>query len=130
MRLAQFLTFRVQHEAGFRLNLLDLALIALLCTASWLLYPIWREGWLFLLPLYVGYSFFLFCNVFRIGNRLERYWYPPFVVAVVALHTRPELLWWVLLLVLEPLKAGLIVHRIRRGDYHGAGYRRLRPDLA
>ena len=30
------------------------------------------------LPPYVGLSFFLFCNVFRIGSRMEIFWYMPF----------------------------------------------------
>jgi len=32
-----------------------------------------------LLPAYLGLTFFLFCNVFRVGNRLEIFWCVPFL---------------------------------------------------
>jgi len=77
MKWTRFLTTKIQKEPGFRLNLIDIGLIACLILVTWLLHPIFQEGWLFLLPLYIGLSFFLFCNVFRIGNWLEPFWYIP-----------------------------------------------------
>jgi len=117
MRWEQFFTFKIQREAGFRFNLIDLCLILFLILASWLLYSIGQGGYLYLLPLYVGLSFFLFCNVFRIGNRIEPLWYIPFAICVVLLNKQPITLWWVILL--EPIKIGLIIYAIRREDYHG-----------
>jgi len=67
-----WLTFRIQRTPGFRFNLIDLILIAVVIalTVGWrAAYPVQH---LYLLPLYVGASFFLFCNVFRIGNDWKR----------------------------------------------------------
>jgi phosphoglycerol transferase MdoB-like AlkP superfamily enzyme len=119
MKWTRFLTFKIQKEPGFRLNLIDIGLIACLILVTWLLYPIFQEGWLFLLPLYIGLSFFLFCNVFRIGNWLEPFWYIPFTIALFFLNKQPEILWWLILLVFEPLKVILIAYSMKRGDYRG-----------
>jgi phosphoglycerol transferase MdoB-like AlkP superfamily enzyme len=119
MKWTRFLTFKIQKEPGFRLNLIDIGLIACLILVTWLLYPIFQEGWLFLLPLYIGLSFFLFCNVFRIGNWLEPFWYIPFTIALFFLNKQPEILWWLILLVFEPLKVILIAYSMKRGDDRG-----------
>lgn len=120
IKWSRHITFRIQREPGFRFNLIDAGLLFIMAAMSYLLHTVAGEGGLFLMPLYVGLSFFLFCNVFRIGNRLEPYWYIPFAIALVLLHHQPKVLWWVILLVLEPLKVALILYCIRRGGYHGA----------
>jgi len=76
-------TFEIQREPGFRLNLIDLFLIVALVAASVAWSIVFPYQYLFLLPIYVGGSFFLFCNVFRIGNRMEMPWYVTFVVITV-----------------------------------------------
>ncbi|PCJ59973.1 MAG: hypothetical protein COA79_09205 [Planctomycetota bacterium] len=119
MRWGPFLTFSVQKEAGFRFNLIDLGLICFLSITSWLLLPVLKEGYLFLIPLYIGYSFFLFCNVFRIGNKLEPFWYIPFSIALYLLIQKPNLFWWIILPIFESLKFILITIKIKSGSYHG-----------
>ncbi|MEW6264220.1 MAG: hypothetical protein AB1641_14215 [Thermodesulfobacteriota bacterium] len=115
----KWLTFEIQRAPGFRFNLIDLGLITGLAGLSLLLYRLLPEETFFLIPLYVGFSFFLFCNVFRIGNALERVWYVVFILlAAYGLH-RPDRLWPLVLLVCEPLKASLILYRIIRGPYVG-----------
>lgn len=109
----------------FRFNLIDLLLIAALIGASAAWYALMPDRYLFLLPLYVGGSFFLFCNVFRIGNRLERPWYVTFVAIAVYGFTLPEFPWMLLLIACEALKRALIGYRIRRGPYVGAFHRQL-----
>ena len=66
---------KVQKEAGFRLNLVDILFIALLLSASYYLHEVLgsKEN-LYLLPLYVGLTFFLFCNVFRLRTQDELIW--------------------------------------------------------
>ena len=124
-------TFEVQRrEPGFRLNLTDLIFIALLLSISGALYFIAMPGLLVLLVLYLGLSFFLFCNVFRIGNRLEAWWYIPFAAVAcwgVGWH-QLESMWWIILFVLEPWKWLLIGYRILSGHYVGAGYRWFKPE--
>jgi len=115
-----WLTFRIQRTPGFRFNLIDLILIAVLLalTVGWrAAYPVQH---LYLLPLYVGASFFLFCNVFRIGNRLEAPWYLTFVALTLYGFAQAEFPWLLLLSLCELLKWALIGYRIRRGPYVGA----------
>ena len=121
----KWLTFEIQREPGFRLNLIDLILIAALIAASIAWGSVFPDQHLYLLPLYVGGSFFLFCNVFRIGNRTEIPWYVVFVAITVYGFTQPEFPWLLLLCVGEGLKWALIGYRIRRGPYVGAFYRQL-----
>jgi hypothetical protein len=117
--------FEVQKEPGFRLSVADLGFVVLLAVVSLLL------RWLFPgtshwgLPLYLGGSFFLFCNVFRIGNRLEICWYVPFtVLAAYGVGTDGmDRFWWQVLFVLEPIKWALVGYRVMRGPYWGAGHR-------
>ena len=121
----KWLTFEIQREPGFRLNLTDLLLVSALSAASGFWYSVFPADRLYLLPLYVGGSFFLFCNVFRIGNRLEVPWYLTFVAITVYGFAQPEFPWLLLLTVCEALKWALIGYRIRRGPYVGALYRQL-----
>ena len=76
------------------------------------------------LVLYLGFTFFLFCNVFRIPHRLESFWFIPFVLLAVWGVGWGELvwMWWGILTVLEPWKWLLIIYHIRRGRYVGVGY--------
>ncbi len=113
-------TFEVQREPGFRLNLTDLILVVALAAASAGWYALFPVQYLYLLPIYVGLSFFLFCNVFRVGNRVEPLWYVVFVAIAGWGLTRDEFPWLALLLVCETLKWALIAWRIRKGPYVGA----------
>ncbi len=115
----KWLTFRIQREPGFRLNLTDMIFIVFLGALSWGFSRVTIESGIHLLPLYLGGSFFLFCNVFRIGEALEAFWYVPFTAVAGLGLLRPELFWPLALVLLEPLKVGLIVYRIRRGPYVG-----------
>lgn len=120
-------TFEVQREPGFRLNLTDLIFIALLLSVSCALYLIEMPVGLVALVLYLGLSFFLFCNVSRIGNKLEAWWYLPFILVAGwgVGWQQLETMWWGILCVLEPWKWLLIAYHIRSGRYVGAGYQRL-----
>ena len=111
--------FSVKHEPGFRFNLGDLLLLLFLGGISVLAYRVSTFNYYYLLPVYVGASFFLFCNVFRIGNRPEAVWYVTFVVLCAFMFGRPELFWPVVLGVCEPLKLALILWRIRQPAYEG-----------
>ncbi len=118
-------TFEIQREPGFRFNLLDLLLILALVAASGGWYALFADDYLYLLPLYVGGSFFLFCNVFRIGNRLELLWSLAFVALTAYGLGQADFPWLLVLAVSEAIKWGLIAWRIRRGPYLGAFRARL-----
>ncbi len=118
----KWLTFEIQHSPGFRFNLIDTLLIGFILGLAYTLFTLVPDSSIYWAPPYLGLSFFLFCNIFRIGNRLEPWWYVPFFgIATYCLLTRDiVLLWWLVLLLLEPLKWGLIVYHILRRPYHGA----------
>lgn len=113
-------TFEIQREPGFRFNLIDLSLILALVAASAGWRALFADDYLYLLPLYVGGSFFLFCNVFRIGNRLEVAWSLVFVALTAYGLRQSDFPWLLLLVVCETIKWGLIAWRINRGPYVGA----------
>ena len=117
----KWLTFEIQHSPGFRLNLTDIIFSLFLFGLSGWLYFSFPGASLYGLPLYLGFSFFLFCNVFRIGNRLEIYWYLPFLgIAMICLYTMDlKLLWILIIVILEPIKVFLIVYHIVKGPYVG-----------
>ncbi len=120
----KWLTFDIQRSPGFRLNLIDIGFILFLCGLAVMAYQ-WLPGSsMFWLPLYLGLSFFLFCNVFRIGNRMEIFWYIPFIlVAGYSVFTMNMNHFWLLtLFVLEPVKWALIGFTIKKSSYHGAGF--------
>ncbi len=123
----KWFTFEIQRKAGFRFNLIDLILIIAILLLCWFIYQTVPGSTLFLVPIYVGYSFFLFCNVFRIGNRAEIVWYVPFILVAGWSIAQGNLvaLWIAVLVFFEPLKIVLVIHCIRQGHYHGAFYQRL-----
>lgn len=123
----KLLRFRAQRAPGFRLNISDLMVIlALGILAHWLHGETWLEG-LWLVPVYIGVTFFLFCNVFRIGNRMEPLWYVPFAVTAAWCVWSADLalLWKLVFCVFEPLKWVLVAYRIWRGPYRGILAERL-----
>lgn len=117
--------YKISREPGFRLNMIDIMVLSIVCLLSWLGREAFSDHYLYLIPVYVGISFFLFCNVIRIGNRLEPIWYIPFIALTLYGLTRPELYWVLVLGVCEPLRVGLVIYRLRQGNYVGAFYRQL-----
>ena len=116
-------TFEVKKAPGFRLNLTDIGFFLLLSVLSGVCRVFLPDSSLFLMPIYLAISFFLFCNIFRIGNRLEAFWYVPFtLVAIYSVYEmNMSFFWWVVLLILEPLKWFLICYQIKKGPYVGVG---------
>jgi hypothetical protein len=100
--------------------MIDLTLINFLILISFIAYRFLPETGYYFLPLYIGLTFFLFCNIFRIGKKLEIFWYVPFVIITFFLFHRPDIYWKVLLPVCETIKVVLIIYRIIKGPYKGA----------
>lgn len=120
----KWLTFKAQKSPGFRFNITDFIFILFLCNLSFFLYLKTPGLSLYLIPLYLGGTFFLFCNVFQIGNRLEAFWYIPFtlVAAFTLFQMNLTIFWLFVIYFLEPLKWGLIILSIKRTDYKGIFY--------
>ena len=117
--------YRPRHEPGFRLTMIDIMVLGMVCLLCWLGKEAFSGHHIYLIPLYVGFSFFLFCNVIRIGNQLEVFWYIPFVVLSIYGLNRPEIYWALVLSVCEPLRGALIIYRLRQGNYVGVFYRQF-----
>lgn len=121
----KWLTFKKQTEPGFRFNLTDLIIIIILIASSYIIFSITQDKGFYMLPLYIGITFFIFCNVFRIGNNTEPFWYVPFVITFLIGFYTMESFWPLILIVCEPIKIILIVYRIKKGPYVGAFYKSI-----
>ena len=117
----KFQIFKVQKEKGFRINLVDIVFIILLIGVSMFIFK--EIGYLdniYLLPLYVGFTFFLFCNVFRLTTKYELIWTVIFaLVTAISFHFFAEN--WVLITIgsLSCVQLVEIVLHIRSDDYRG-----------
>ena len=66
--------FTNRIEPGFRLNLGDIFFIIFMLLISFVINVLGFPISISYLPLFITLSFFLFCNVFRIGTTLELIW--------------------------------------------------------
>lgn len=121
----KWLTFKVQQEPGFRFNLIDLVFILALLCLSFAAKVAAPDLSLYAIPIYLGCTFFQFCNVFRISHRTEALWYAPFAaIAMGAVYTlRFAEFWWAVLFFFEPLKFVLVRQAMMAATYHGAFHR-------
>jgi len=115
--------FKVQKEKGFRINLVDIVFILLLIGFSVFIYTYLGDlGYYFLLPLYVGFSFFLFCNVFRLRTKDEMIWTFLFLMIVgITFYFFPNN--WVIYTISSSfiIQTVLIVLDIGSEGYRGVG---------
>lgn len=120
----KILTFEIEQKPGLRLNLTDIIFILLILLLCSEMYHAHFALNLLLIPVSLGVSFFLFCNVFRIGNHLERFWYIPFtVISGWGIASQQiDTMWLIIAVLLEPLKWLLITIKIRGGHYNGLGH--------
>jgi hypothetical protein len=66
--------FRPQKARGFRLSVPDILIGAAAAGLSWAVTDIPELAILWPLPVHVFATFFLFCNICRIGTRQELFW--------------------------------------------------------
>jgi len=112
---------KVKKEVGFRINLVDIIFITLLASASYYLYTILGSSEnLYLLPLYVGFTFFLFCNVFRLRTKEEFVWTLFFLLSSFMTYTFFHAHWVAITLGFSSLlQAVLIGFAVRSSGYRG-----------
>lgn len=117
----KWLTFEVQRSSGIRFNITDFIFIIATVFLSLFIYDKTSIASLAIIPLYLVFSFFLFCNIFRIGHKLEIFWYIPFtILALFCLYIlNLDFFWSGVLYILEPLKWLLILYKIINGPYFG-----------
>ena len=118
---------KIKRTPGFRFNLIDAVFLIFLGALSYLLFQIDDEGGFGFIPIYLGISFFCFCNIFRIGNKMEPFWYIPFtlITGYCIYEFDFDLYWQLVFWFLEPLKWVLIIFHIIKRPYHGIAYKRI-----
>ena len=121
-------TFKTEKKPGFRFNLIDIIFILTITAITVLLFHITDKTEISFIPMYIGFTFFLFCNVFRIGNKLEALWYIPFTLfSVYSINEMNIRLFWLgTLFIFEPFKILIFLHCIKSDSYIGAFYERLK----
>jgi hypothetical protein len=104
---------------------MDILLLLLVSVASCIIYRIVPEPRIFILPLYIGVTFFLFCTVFRVTWYDEIFWYLPFVIVMPYAVVNIESFWLFILAIFEPLRAAIVIYRMKKGPYVGAFYKKI-----
>jgi len=102
---------------GFRCSGSDVAVVAVGGAATW---AAWGEPPHFaaLIPVVLGH-FFLFCNVFRIGTRLELGWTTAFVVNFTAWLVCDAFTWAAVLATQAPITVAVLGYALVQPGYHG-----------
>jgi hypothetical protein len=118
----KWLTFKQRLEPGLLINLMDILLLCLVSSISFIIYIIIPEPRIFFLPLYIGMTFFLFCTVFRVTWYDEVFWYLPFMIIMPYAVIKIDNFWIFILCIFEPVRATIIVHRMIKGPYVGIFY--------
>jgi hypothetical protein len=121
----KWLTFKRRYEPGLQLNLMDVLLLVLTSCTSFIISLIIPDPRIYILPLYIGITFFLFCTVFRVTWYDEVFWYIPFVLIASFAMLRAENFWLLILVIFEPLRIAIIAHRMSKGPYVGVFYRTI-----
>lgn len=112
---------------GFRLNVLDAAVLGAGAVSAVLAFlsgslPLAIAG-------YVIFTFFLYCNVFRIRRTSELIWAAVFTAAALCSFWLGSPSWTVTFSAGLLTSVVLIGIEMRHPSYHGIGWRLVNPDL-
>ena len=109
-----------KRPAGFRFSIWDAVIVAVMAILTWRLWLV-SELLVWLCPMTAGH-FFLFCNVFRVGNRAELIWAIALLTNVAFWVFFGTLDWVVIMWIQAPVTIAVIVWAILQKDYHGFGW--------
>jgi hypothetical protein len=115
--------FEQRKEPGFRLNVADLALVAFCLGVSGYLWNVSDGLPVALVPAHVVATFFLFCNVFRIGRRQEFTWIAAYGATIFATVWMDLPFWWTVLPISTACTAAAVAWGWASGSYRGIGAR-------
>jgi hypothetical protein len=111
---------------GFRFSRSDLVVVLIGLFVVW--HAALRHTDLAILTAFVLGHFFLFCNVFRVGERAELTWGALLLVNVTIGGLLADDSWWWVVLPLQGVATVVvIVLALLSPDYHGAWCQRINP---
>jgi hypothetical protein len=116
-----------EFRPGFRLNVLDCILIGAGAIAAY--FAITLKSLPATIPAYVIFTFFLYCNVFRIRRTPEFIWAGVFTILALTSFYFGQPSWLVVFAVGVALSMILIAIAMRHPSYHGIFWRSLNPRL-
>ena len=116
-----------QFQPGFRIDAKDI--VVLLLGLGGVVFLTEMDGFLATTVGFAVGHFFLFCNVFRLGRRLELIWASVFVVLAGSTLSSgfpgPAMTLGATLAT----TLGVITAQLRAPSYHGLGWQRINPNL-
>jgi len=112
---------------GFRLSGFDCILIGVGVIAAYFAFSL--RSFLVAVPAYVIFTFFLYCNVFRIRRKPELIWASMFTISVLTRFYFGQPPWLVVLGGGIALSIILIAIEMRHPSYHGIFWRSVNPRL-
>jgi hypothetical protein len=118
---------RREFRPGFRLSVFDFVVLGLGALAAYFAYTL--RSLPAAIPAYVIFTFFLYCNVFRIRRTPELIWAAAFTLAALVTFYFQQRSWLVVFAVGIALSIVLIVIEMRHPSYHGIFWRSVNPKL-
>jgi hypothetical protein len=110
---------------GFRFSRSDLVVVLIGLFVIWHA-ALWHSDLAILTGFVLGH-FFLYCNVFRVGERAELAWGTLLLMNVTICGLLADGSWWVVLPLQCVVTALIIVRALMSPDYHGAWCQRINP---
>ena len=120
------LKFKITKKTSY---LMDAVFILSILFVSFAIYDyIGNYQKLYLIPIYIGFSFFLFSNIFKLSNKQESLWYTPTIV--IFLYSifcySLENLWILIFYISVPIQISLITYHIYSDTYNGIFLKKIK----
>lgn len=118
---------RPDFQPGFRLSEFDFVYLAVGCAAAYFSFTL--RSLPAAIPAYVIFTFFLYCNVFRIRRTPEFIWAGSFTVLALSSFYLGQPSWPIVFAAGIALTTILIAIEMRHPSYHGILWRLVNPSL-
>jgi hypothetical protein len=109
------------------MNMLDLMFLVLGANAAHCAFTL--RSLQVAIPAYVIFTFFLYCNVFRIRRTPELIWATAFTLIALANYHFIQTSWLVIFAGGSALTIFLVIMEMRHPSYHGVFWRSVNPQL-
>jgi len=116
-----------EFRPGFRLSVFDFVFLGLGAAAAYFAFS--QRSLPALIPAYVIFTFFFYCNVFRIRRTPELIWAAAFILTALASFFFEQPPWPITFGAGLALTVILIVLEMRHPSYHGIFWRSVNPQL-